>query len=128
MTLIIHPIVALAGFIFIVTVYAIHRHVPSSRRRLRPWPGRGGIRGKGTVDLKRVRLPKAPSGASGIQRIDHNRCHEAVCVAGGRCSCHRKANRTPPKGGSALSRHAHNNRLDEPPVQATAFIRSSVVK
>lgn len=53
-------------------------------KRMRPWPGR------------RISRP----------HIDHNRCHEARCVAAGRCFCHRNGNyRNPPKGGSALPCH-----------------------
>lgn len=49
MTLIVDPLVALVGLAFglVATLFAIRQRVPSSRRRLRPWPGRGGIPGKG---------------------------------------------------------------------------------
>lgn len=59
------------------------------RKRIHPWPGRqGGIRGKGTVDLKSKYLP---SGPSGIQRVTRELRVEVE-------------NRIPPRSGSVLPR------------------------
>lgn len=105
------------------------------RKRMRPWPGRGalvrektrelrqeidklipprgGISGKGTVDLKRVCLPTAPSGVvrARLAPLGENAAGQVTRPTGA------GPTRKPSTGGSGVSyaRHAHDQGISLPP-------------
>lgn len=140
----IHVLSLMIGAVICVVVYPrfAGRFFESFRpwRRRVHWPSRGGIRGKGFVDLKRVRLPSGvaatrqlrievekripPKGGSALPAgTTCDRCHKYSCSRKGVCTCP-----SPPLGTKIVScRFTCPAVPDEPPVQPTTFVEGRTV-